>query len=156
MKIFPAKDVGWVCPYCGYVVAARETHPCELAGVLTAHIDNEGVPAEPSVLLEAQSLVHGDRQADYGHPIHDYAATGRIWGAIIERWLRSIDFPLPPEGFPDVDPRIATVMMQGVKLSREAGKHKRDNNVDSAGYAECTQMISDRQRELAGMDKEVA
>lgn len=105
--------------------------------------------ADPSVLLEAQSLVHGNRQADYGHPIHDYSATGRIWGAILERWLRSIGFPLPESGFPDVDPRVCTVMMAGVKLSREAGKHKRDNNVDTAGYAECTEMIARRQEEAA-------
>lgn len=98
-----------------------------------------------SALQEAQRLVHGNRGADYGHPIDDYSATGRIWGATLERWLRSIGFPLPPEGFPDVDPRVACLMMGGVKISREAGKHKRDNTVDLAGYAECAQMVAERQ-----------
>lgn len=102
-----------------------------------------------SVLVEAQRLVHGDRQDDYGHPIVDYKATGRIWGATLERWLLSIGFPLPPTGLPDVDPRICTLMMAGVKISREAGKHKRDNNVDGAGYFECTEMVAEKQAEEA-------
>ena len=93
--------------------------------------------AQESALEEAQRLVHGDRGADYGHPIVDYKATGRMWGALLERHF----------GFdvPDVPPRLATLMMAAVKLSREAGKHKRDNLTDTAGYAECAQMIADRE-----------
>lgn len=90
-----------------------------------------------SVLQEAQRLVHGDRGADYGHPIIDYKATGRMWGAILER---ALGVPVP-----DIDPRICCLMMAAVKLSREAGKHKRDNLTDCAGYSECAQMIADRQ-----------
>lgn len=108
-------------------------------------------PAEPewseTILEEAQRLVHGNRGADYGHPIDDYKATGRKWGATLERWLKSIGFPLPPEGFPDIDPRICTLMMGDMKISREAGKHKRDNLTDLAGYAECAAMVADRQAE---------
>lgn len=91
-----------------------------------------------TILEEAQRLVHGDRGADYGHPIVDYKATGRMWGALLERHL-GIEIP-------DVDPRICTLMMAAVKLSREAGKHKRDNLTDCAGYSECAQMIAERQK----------
>lgn len=92
--------------------------------------------APESILQEAQRLVHGDRGAAYGHPIDDYKATGEIWGAILERagW----------KGGP-VDPRIACLMMVGVKVSREASKPKRDNRVDGAGYFECVDMIAERQ-----------
>lgn len=140
---------GWVCDTCGRAVPIGEAHACR--GIRTEPLTPSearllGLKTE-SVLEEAQRLVHGNRQADYGHPIVDYKATGRIWGALIERWLVSLGFPLPPEGFPDVDPRICTLMMAGVKLSREAGKHKRDNNVDTAGYAECTEMIAEKQAE---------
>ena len=95
-----------------------------------------------TILEEAQRLVHGDRGADYGHPGVDYRAVGRMWAAILERHF----------GFkvPDIDPRIAALMMVAVKLSREAGKHKRDNCTDMAGYAECVQMIADRQEAVDG------
>jgi hypothetical protein len=86
---------------------------------------------DESALEEAQRLVHGNRGADYGHPIDDYTRTGRIWGAIL--------------GIPDIDPRICCLMMAGVKVSREVNKHKRDNLTDLAGYAECAQMVAERQ-----------
>lgn len=87
--------------------------------------------ARESALQEAQRLVHGDRGAAYGHPIDDYGRTGRMWGAIL--------------GLPDIDPRICALMMAAVKVSREVNKPKRDNRVDLAGYAECAQMIAERQ-----------
>lgn len=90
-----------------------------------------GTAATESVLEEAQRLVHGPRGADYGHPIDDYTRTGRMWGAIL--------------GIPDIDPRVCCLMMVAVKISREVNASKRDNRVDMAGYAECAQMITERQ-----------
>lgn len=90
-----------------------------------------GLPTDETILQEAQRLVHGNRGADYGHPIEDYTRTGRIWGAIL--------------GIGDIDPRIACLMMAGVKISREVNKHKRDNLTDLAGYAECASMVAERQ-----------
>ena len=84
-----------------------------------------------TILDEAQRLVHGHRGADYGHPIEDYTRTGRMWGAIL--------------GIPDIDPRICCLMMAAVKVSRECNKHKRDNLTDLAGYAECADMVAQRQ-----------
>ena len=60
-----------------------------------------------------------------------------MWGAILERHFG--------RDVADLDPRICCLMMAAVKLSREAGKSKRDNRVDGAGYFECAQMIADRQ-----------
>lgn len=97
-------------------------------------------PPRESVLQEAQRLVHGDRGADYGHPIDDYVVTGAFWGAILDR-AKHTSGP--------IDPRIACLMMAAVKISREAGKHKRDNLTDLAGYAECAQMVAERQEEKA-------
>jgi hypothetical protein len=93
-------------------------------------ITREPLPAE-SALEEAQRLVHGDRGAAYGHPIDDYTRTGRMWGAIL--------------GIPDIDPRVCCLMMAAVKVSREVNAPKRDNRVDLAGYAECAQMVAERQ-----------
>jgi hypothetical protein len=84
-----------------------------------------------NILEEANRLVHGDRGADYGHPFVDYECTAAIWQALIKRRY-GVDVPLTPD--------FCCLLMQGVKLSREAGKHKTDNLVDAAGYAECAQM----------------
>lgn len=110
-------------------------------------------PDEPeNVLQEAERLIYGDRQATYGHPASDFQAMGRIAGAILHRWLQSkrmvvvqnvgeagVEEREDVEYFPDVDPRIVALLMTAVKLSREAGQHKRDNLVDLAGYAGCAQ-----------------
>lgn len=85
-----------------------------------------------TILEEAQRLVHGDRQASYGHPYDDYTCTARIWEAILN---------LPPY---TITPHKACLMMVGVKLSRESRKSKRDNLTDMAGYAECASMCHDR------------
>jgi hypothetical protein len=109
-----------------------------------------------TILEEAQRLVHGNRGNDYGHPIHDYRATGRMWSALLERWLKRCGLALVTraqlckdelvegeERLPDIPPRLATLMMIAVKLSREAHQHKRDNLTDTAGYAECASMIAE-------------
>lgn len=102
-----------------------------------------GLPTEESVLQEAQRLVHGDRGASYGHPYYDYRCTGKMWSALLEHWLHGIGFLGDAQEFPTIPPRIATEMMIAVKLSREMNKGKRDNRTDTAGYAECAQMIAD-------------
>ena len=89
-----------------------------------------------SVLAEAESLVHGDRGEDYGHPIDDFTRTGRLWGAIL--------------GIDDVAPHLVGLCMAGLKISREVNGHKLDNLVDLAGYAETVAMV----RARAGVEVE--
>ena len=95
-----------------------------------------------SVLHEADRLINGDRQASYSHPLDDFAATGRMWGAILTGFL----------GFevPDIPAEYVALMMVGVKLSRESRHFKRDNRVDGAGYLGCEDMvIQERARRAA-------
>lgn len=94
-----------------------------------------------SILQEAQRLVHGDRGASYGHPYVDYECTADIWNSLIKRRY-GVDVPLTPD--------FACLMMIAVKLSREAGKPKRDNLVDAAGYAECASMCLEAQAAMQG------
>ena len=87
-----------------------------------------------NILEEANRLVSGDRRNSYLHPLHDYTCTAKMWSAMIEkRYAVTLN----------LDPDFCTLMMAAMKISREAGKHKRDNLVDLAGYARCTEMILD-------------
>lgn len=88
-----------------------------------------------NILEEANSLVHGDRGAAYGHPSVDYQCTAAMWRALILRRY-GVDVPISDD--------FACLMMIAVKLSREAGKPKRDNLVDAAGYAECAAMCLEK------------
>lgn len=82
-----------------------------------------------TILQEAQRLVHGDRQAAYGHPIDDFTRTGRMWAAIL--------------GLEQVTPEQVGLCMIAVKLSRQCNKPKRDNMTDAAGYAATVQMVDE-------------
>lgn len=94
-----------------------------------------------NILEEANSLVHGDRGAAYGHPFVDYECTAALWQALIKRRY-GVDVPMTPD--------FACLLMIAVKLSREAGKPKRDNLTDAAGYAECAAMCLDKMQEQMG------
>ena len=83
-----------------------------------------------SVLLEAEKLVHGDRNEAYGHPLDDFKRTAMMWSAIL--------------GF-HVPPYKVGLCMAAVKISRECNKPKRDNMVDLAGYAETVAWVHDEQ-----------
>lgn len=85
-----------------------------------------------SVAREAADLVHGLRQADYGHPIFDLTRTADVATAILRSKLR------PGVRLEAED--IAKLMV-GVKLSRETFKPKRDNRVDGCGYFEVLDVI---------------
>ena len=63
--------------------------------------------SDETILQEAQRLVYGDRQADYGHPHDDYARTARMWEAILG---------LPPG---HIAPSIACLMMAAVNMKIE-------------------------------------
>jgi hypothetical protein len=102
-------------------------------------------PGEKSVLAEAEGLVHGARNADYGHPLDDFAKTGRIWGAIL--------------GTGDISPEKIGLCMIGVKLSRATcdldhpRPIKRDNLVDMAGYTATVEMVeAERMRRETAFD----
>ena len=73
---------------------------------------------------EANDLVNGDRQAAYGSPRPAYEAMAQVWSGLLAHKLTA---PLTAE---DV-----VILLGGMKLCREARKHKRDNIVDLHGYA---------------------
>lgn len=87
-------------------------------------------PAAPkSALMEAEGLVHGDRDDVYGHPFEDFSRTAMIWEAIFGV---------------EVTPEQVALAMVGVKMSRLCNTPSHhDSVVDIAGYAETLHMIQE-------------
>lgn len=88
----------------------------------TAYYEVKNKPGEAE-MLEANDLVNGDRQADYGTPRENYEGVAKVWSGLL--------FPILMR---DITPEEAALMMVGLKLQRQAQKHKRDNLVDAHGY----------------------
>jgi len=87
--------------------------------------------ARSEVVKEADSLVNGDRNVDYGDPIQDFATTAEFWETyllrIIERRKGLV-----------LKPHDVAVMMQLLKISRTTwSPEKKDHWVDNIGYAAC-------------------
>ena len=74
-----------------------------------------------SILDEAQEILEGDRESDYGDPVANFNRISGIASSIL-------DYTITPEE--------CVVVMMAVKLSREHYKHKRDNLVDLVAYTE--------------------
>lgn len=79
-------------------------------------------PAPESILVEAERVTSGDRQAQYGPPDQDFQRIAKMWSAI-----KGVEFTA----------REVAMFMVCVKLSRETHQRKRGNWVDIAGYAKC-------------------
>jgi hypothetical protein len=80
-----------------------------------------------TVLEEANELVYGDRQADYGHPAHNMQVVADLWSVYLRRGS------LLPMTISAAD---AATMLLLLKVARVAtGSLKRDTVVDMAGYA---------------------
>lgn len=86
--------------------------------------------APETVLDEAQRLVHGPRQHDYGHPLDNFTA---IAGAASSVFAAKLKEPLTAED--------AALFLVLVKVCRQAHCPKRDNLTDIAGYAAVIEMI---------------
>lgn len=91
---------------------------------------DEVTPDEPSILLDAYALVHGDRNGTYGPPAQDYLRTAEIFGA-----TTGIELSL----------QEALLFMVCMKLSRISygldqafpAEMLRDSITDAAGYLDC-------------------
>lgn len=99
-------------------------------------MSNETEDRKPNVLEEANEIIHGDRNKDYGHPYDNHSTTATMWAAYLSR----------------INGRPVKVSAQDVcilnilqKTSRGANMMTRDTQVDIAGYAGNIEMIHDEQ-----------
>lgn len=90
------------------------------------------VDGDESITLEADRLVNGDRQSDYGHPIDDFTKTALMWTGLFKEKLAL------GEQFTAADVPQAMI---AVKLSRLQHRLKRDSIVDVAGYAATLDLV---------------
>ncbi len=82
-----------------------------------------------AVLAEADRLVNGERNVDYGDPIADFARTADFWTTYLSS-VRGLASPL--------EAHDVAVLMALLKISRIAwSPDKEDHWVDLAGYAAC-------------------
>lgn len=96
-------------------------------------LSDEALP-DHTVLAEADELIHGDRDATYGHPVENFRNIALLWISHMEAKY-GIHIPLTAED-------VGWMLMQ-LKQAREMHTHKRDNIVDAAGYVGCIQRIHD-------------
>lgn len=90
-----------------------------------------------NILEEANGLIHGARNKEYGHPLDNHSTTAAFWNTYIAALRRRGKTLLDAE-----DVCWLNVLQ---KVSREAttGARKRDTAVDVAGYAGNVEMNRD-------------
>lgn len=98
--------------------------------------DNFGVV---TILDEARSIVDGARQADYGPPEDNFKGIGIKWSVTLSAANWKPGDPIPS--------RIVALMMIDLKTVRDAFQPKRDNLVDTCGYAYAASLIDEGKRD---------
>lgn len=82
-----------------------------------------------SILLQAEELIHGARNKDYGAPLDDFSKTAKMWSAVLGT---------------EVTAEQVALCMICVKISRLCNTPGHlDSVIDIAGYAGTYEMVRD-------------
>lgn len=100
-------------------------NPVEISNGAGQVIFKEYVPPRSEVLHEADKLINGDRQKDYGTPEENFQRIADLWNTQFAKLLA------PGKKFSPMD--VALGMAQ-VKMGRMVQSPTRDSFVDAAGY----------------------
>ncbi|AII27227.1 hypothetical protein SEA_OMNICRITICAL_56 [Mycobacterium phage OmniCritical] len=92
----------------------------DLSVTFNRWLPGDPVPVPENVLQEAQRLIFGDREQQYGNPSESFDRIAGLWSAYIGTELNGLD--------------VANLMIL-LKVSRTKGTYHRDSYVDIAGYA---------------------
>jgi hypothetical protein len=84
-----------------------------------------------SILSKAETIVNGERQCDYDEPTGSFNKVAQIASLLTHKDLTAKD---------------CCLVLIAVKLARESFKHKEDNLVDLAGYAELLNRIEEQEQ----------
>jgi hypothetical protein len=107
---------------------------CDGPPICTVPLEQpEAEPApRASMLREAETLICGDRNNQYGPPTQDFQRTADLLNALGYKRLDAEDV------IHDILPSDVALIIAQVKVSRIIhSRHKRDSWVDLAGYAAC-------------------
>ena len=103
------------------------------------------VNVPPNLLLDADSMIHGQRVVDYGTKTESFGQIADFWTDYLNRhfYKRNPDVANTDFGmFPlFLTPQDVANMMILMKVSRAQNGFHRDSYVDIAGYAGCVEMI---------------
>ena len=87
-----------------------------------------------SILEEAQRLIHGPRNKNYGHPRDNFRDIAALWSGYLGKEVSDID--------------VANLMIL-MKVARVKGTgYHRDSFTDIAGYAGCVERIYEEPEEF--------
>jgi hypothetical protein len=81
-----------------------------------------------TILEEANQIVAGARQQDYGHALESFARIAAMASLMTGK---------------ELTPQDCCKVLIAVKMTRESFKHKRDNLVDLCGYAHLLQVLEE-------------
>ena len=81
------------------------------------------------ILQEAEKLVSGDRQEDYGDKLTNHKNIAKLWSAYLDK---------------EITPHDVAICMGLVKIARLKHAHKKDSYVDLAAYAAIAGEIDER------------
>ena len=124
--------------------SARNGGCCEggrCGGSSSALVEKAVIKEKPkttgqTILDEALQIMSVDRQASYGHPLENHERIVGFWNVFLGDKLKS-----------PIEPREAAWMMILLKAAREINCPKRDNLVDTVGYAAVIEIIDKAQAE---------
>lgn len=120
--VIPNKDI--TAKYCYFRLDGRNT--------IVSLPDTEEPEVEEtsrgSVLLEARTLITGDRNVTYGSPVQNFKNIGEMWTTRLKHKLKDGE---------TISGSDVADMMVLVKVARNIAQPKRDNYTDGAGYFAC-------------------
>ena len=108
-----------------------------------------------SVLMEAESIINGQRRQDYGSVTESFGNVAGLWTEYLERhaqaaiasaqtkYQRNDAMPITVISLSPED--VANLMIL-MKVSRAQNGFHRDSYVDIAGYAGCAEKLQDERR----------